>query len=393
MRIAFINGVFPQLSQTFVLNQIDFALERGEDVTIYCRRLQRRVVHPLIRKWRLYRKFIYSRPLDRAVLLRVSANAIRHPLRYLKAYALRMRRRITWDEFLLTMQLDRPPDLLLANFGPNGIVAAKVKQLFFPEAKLVVIFHGYDVSSYVLEHGWGPYRRMAPAVDLAICVNEVWAELLRENSGIEKVSVHHLGVPLEQVPAWRGNGADAFSLLFVGRMAEKKGFNYLLDAVLSLRDAGVKNFRLHAIGDGPLYNHYLERIREVGLDSHVVMYGARSHDFVLRLMAECDCLVAPSVTARDGDAEGIPVTLMEAMACGLPVVSTTHSGIPELVVDGRSGLLTPERDVLALEAALRQLMQDPALRRRLADEGRIRVEGAFDSVVQNPRLFEQISAA
>jgi colanic acid/amylovoran biosynthesis glycosyltransferase len=107
-------------------------------------------------------------------------------------------------------------------------------------------------------------------------------------------------------------------------------------------------------------------------------------------MRDCDCLALPSVTAADGDQEGIPVTLMEAMACGLPVVSTYHSGIPELVTDGETGLLVPERDVAALAGAIERLMTEEGLARRLADRARRFVAAEFNADIQNPALFDLI---
>ena len=107
-------------------------------------------------------------------------------------------------------------------------------------------------------------------------------------------------------------------------------------------------------------------------------------------MAEADCLALPSVTAADGDQEGIPVTLMEAMATGRPVVSTYHSGIPELIADDDTGLLVPERDAEALAAAIERLMTEPALGPRLAARAREFVAAEFNAAIQNRALFDLI---
>ena len=279
---------------------------------------------------------------------------------------------------------------MVANFGQNGIVAARIKQAFFPDARLAVIFHGYDLSAYVASHGWEGYRRAAPAIDIAITVNRPWAHLLTANTPLRDVVVHHLGVDLARIPR-RHDAARAgrFSILFVGRMVEKKGLSILLAAVAGLKGRG-RDLELHAIGEGPDETALRAMATAAGLDGNVTFHGSQPHDVVLRRMGDCDCLALPSVTAANGDQEGIPVTLMEAMAAGLPVVSTFHSGIPELVTDNETGLLVPERDAPALATALDRLMQEPGLGQRLAANARRFVAAEFNAEIQNRALFDLI---
>ena len=384
------SGIFPQVSQTFILHHIDRALALGHDVTVYCRRLVPGLSHPVIGKWDLYARIIYSSPRDATALRRVSLAAFRFPVRYWTAVLLRARRKISWGEFFFVMQLGAAPEVFVVNFGTNLAGAARLKRYFFPAARLAVIFHGFDVSAYVRKHGWGRYRQDAALIDLPIAVNRVWADLLERHCGIDNVLVHHLGVRLDQVPVRTGHPGGEFAILFVGRMIEKKGFAYLLEAMGRLSAAG-HDVRLHAVGDGPLLPSLKDRAMQLGLADRVTFYGSRLHRFVLEMMSRADCLVAPSVTAADGDSEGIPVTLMEAMACGLPVVSTRHSGIPELVIDGDSGLLTEEGDGDGLFRSIRQLIADADLRDRLAANGRMRIERHFNAAVQDALLFDLIA--
>jgi colanic acid/amylovoran biosynthesis glycosyltransferase len=206
-----------------------------------------------------------------------------------------------------------------------------------------------------------------------------------------KVAVHHLGVDLARIPQWRGHAGGPFTILFVGRMVEKKGFRQLVAAVAELKARG-RDVRVHAVGGGPEEADLSAAVEAAGLGGTITLHGAKPHDVVLGLMRDCDCLALPSVTATDGDQEGIPVTLMEAMACGLPVVSTYHSGIPELVTDGETGLLVPERDVAALAGAIERLMTEEGLARRLADRARRFVAAEFNADIQNPALFDLILA-
>jgi len=128
--------------------------------------------------------------------------------------------------------------------------------------------------------------------------------------------------------------------------------------VAALRRDGV-DMSLDIVGDGPLRPALDSLVAELGMHNAVRIIGARSHDEVARVMGAAHLFAAPSVTASDGDMEGIPVALMEAMASGLPVVATRHSGIPELVEDRVSGVLVPERDTAALASALQWFVDHP----------------------------------
>ena len=150
--------------------------------------------------------------------------------------------------------------------------------------------------------------------------------------------------------------------------------------------------RVHAIGDGVGLPASTALISTLGLEKEFVIYGAREHDFVLKLMSEVDCVVAPSITARNGDQEGIPVALMEAMAIGTPVISTQHSGIPELIVEGESGLLVDERDVQGLSDCIERLVLNPRLCEELGNCGQVRVRSHFNADAQNTALFRLIES-
>jgi colanic acid/amylovoran biosynthesis glycosyltransferase len=221
-------------------------------------------------------------------------------------------------------------------------------------------------------------------VDLALTVNALFAERLRRHGEFSNVEVLHLGVDLSACPRRAPHQDDAFALLFVGRLIEKKGAQVLLRAVSQLRDMP---WRLHVIGEGPLRDALIAEARALGIASRVVFYGARDHEFALRMMASCDCFVLPSVTALDGDMEGIPVSLMEAMGIGIPVVSTFHSGIPELITDGVHGRLVPERNVDALAQAIREVRTDPA---RYVEAARARIVREFAMQTQYDRLFARL---
>jgi colanic acid/amylovoran biosynthesis glycosyltransferase len=175
--------------------------------------------------------------------------------------------------------------------------------------------------------------------------------------------------------------------LTVGRLVEKKGLEYAVRAVALARRT-CPNLRYEIIGDGPLRPALGELVDKLNLAPIVSLLGAADCDFVRRKMAATDLFMLPSVTANDGDQEGIPVSLMEAQACGLPVLSTRHSGIPELVADGESGFLVAERDVEALASRLTYLIEHPESWPRMGRAGRTIVESRFNIEALNRDLLQ-----
>jgi glycosyltransferase involved in cell wall biosynthesis len=166
-----------------------------------------------------------------------------------------------------------------------------------------------------------------------------------------------------------------FRILSVGRLVEKKGFDDLLAALASL-DKGL-DWRFDHIGGGELSGALRARADAAGLADRITWHGAQSRDVVFDHLAQADLFVLPARISRSGDRDGLPNVLMEALAFGVPAISTDVSGIPELIEHGRTGWLVPQRDPRALAAAIAALMADEALRQRLAAAGSQHVRKNF----------------
>jgi colanic acid/amylovoran biosynthesis glycosyltransferase len=175
-------------------------------------------------------------------------------------------------------------------------------------------------------------------------------------------------------------------VLFVGRFVPKKGLDDLVEALGALNDLRP---RVLFIGGGPMADAIRKRAAELGLDA--TFLGPQDPDVVARSMAEARIFAAPSKTASNGDSEGLPTTIVEAARRGLPAVSTVHSGIPEAVIDGETGLLGPEGDREALAANLRTLLTDDALRARLGAQAKEFADANFDLVTQTGLLEDLYS--
>jgi len=162
---------------------------------------------------------------------------------------------------------------------------------------------------------------------------------------------------------------DDVVLFTAGRFARKKGFEYVIDAVgrLAPRWPGV---RLVIAGGGDLDSELRSRVRDRGIGRHVQFVGVLAQPDVARHLAAADIAVMPSIRDEAGNVDGLPNTVMEALASGTPLVATTAGGIPSVVTNDRNGLLVPEKDVPALEAAIERLMANPAARAALGAAAR-----------------------
>ncbi len=163
-------------------------------------------------------------------------------------------------------------------------------------------------------------------------------------------------------------------IISVARLVEKKGLTYGIEAVGQLiKKIPQLKLKYYIIGDGVLKSQLESQIQQLNLENTVELLGWRKQQEVQQLMSQADVMLASSITSKNGDCEGIPVSLMEAMAQEIPVISTYHSGIGELVADGISGYLVPEKEVVAITAKLEHLVMHPQLRRQMGQAGRKKV--------------------
>lgn len=181
-------------------------------------------------------------------------------------------------------------------------------------------------------------------------------------------------------------------ILAVGRLVEKKGFDVLIDACRILRERGVA-FRCRLVGDGNERANLLARIEEHGLGDWVSLLGPQPHAELIGTFRQAAVLATPCVIGNDGDRDGLPTVLLEAMALGTPCISTEVTGIPELVRDGETGLCVAPQDARALADALERLLADRALREQLSAQARRLIERDFDIVRNAAQLRDLFRAA
>jgi colanic acid/amylovoran biosynthesis glycosyltransferase len=245
------------------------------------------------------------------------------------------------------------PDVILAHFGGMGAaVAPLAHEMGIP---LVVVFHAFDL--FMRQFRPATYKALWDSGAQAVVVSEHGKRRLLElGCPAERVRVIHCGVDVSRFAAAdRQPGVNGLRLVTIGRFVEKKGFDDLIRAVGAIRGRTTQPVRLDLWGDGPLRRPLEALANELGLMNAVTFRGIAASQDVPQLLRRYDAFVLPSKTARDGDTEGIPITILEAQAAGLPVVATLHGGIPEAIPPGNHDLLAREGDVRDLTERLTRL--------------------------------------
>jgi glycosyltransferase involved in cell wall biosynthesis len=221
--------------------------------------------------------------------------------------------------------------------------------------------------------------------------NRRWLAGRYASAAPRRLEVIHCGLPIDQYrPA--AVEREAGLIVAVGRLDDIKGFRHLVDACGELKQRGVA-FRCRIVGEGPLRKALAAQIAALGLSEHCTLDGALPQHDVRMLVQRAAVFVLPSVVTPQGDRDGIPVALMEAMALGTPVVSTAVSGIPELVEDGVTGLLVAPGDALALADRIDRLLHDQATAAALTARARTRIERDFDVAKEAERLLQLFQGA
>lgn len=265
---------------------------------------------------------------------------------------------------------------LLAEFGPTGCALREVCRE--KGIKLVVNFHGYDAT--VMGRRWiirRAYHRLARDAAHFVCGSKHFSKIL-VGLGIpqEKISVIPCGIEPEY---FNGNRRkEPMLAVAVGRLTEKKAPHLTIDA-FALVKKKMPSARLEIIGDGPLRAVCERKIEELDIQDCVKLHGAKDHEFVAETLSRASVFVQHSVTASNGDTESQGISLLEAMASSVPVVTTRHNGFPETVADGVTGFLVDEGDIRGMAEKVVALFSDIDVRKAMGAAGRERVLREFSA--------------
>jgi colanic acid/amylovoran biosynthesis glycosyltransferase len=409
-RLAFILGTFPALTETFIAGEIEALRGIGVTVELFALR-QPRPRPPAGPGAALAAETCYSPSLLSGVLWRANGRAFRRaPRRYLTTAAAVLARTALNPIYCLKSV----GIFLMAAFFAERMRERRIRHVHahwanYPATAAYVVSRLLDIPYSFTAHAYDATlirsmvrEKLRRAALVVTCTgwNREWLGRL-EPAARAKIFLSYHGVTLETLG---GRPASAqptreFQIVSCGSLYPRKGFGDLLEACRILRQRG-RTFRCRIIGEGPERRRLERYLRRHTLGDTVELLGARPHGETIDHYRMADLFVLPCVTDYLGWSElltdpvlvlqvgpaipvrpitdGIPNVLVEAMAVGVPVVSTPVAGIPELIEDGRTGVLVPERDPGALATAIERLLDDPDQRRQLAAQARQRVLRDFD---------------
>jgi glycosyltransferase involved in cell wall biosynthesis len=409
--VAYVMNGFPRLSETFIANEIHLLETLGLQLRLYSvKREGEPQQHPVVDRINAPLNYLpHASSLSGSSLggwlarnlptfARAQWQVIkRHPLRYAATLASALAFAVRWRPGPWRLR-----KVFIKEFLQAGWVAADVLRqgrvghlhghfchgvatiTWFASRMTGIPFsftaHAKDIYQAELNPGDLLERKLGAARFVATCTAANAQVLTKRAPDARVVHTIYHGLDTEWFKPQPAAAREAAPLILaVGRFVEKKGFDHLVDACAQLEQAGVP-FRCRIVGEqGPAYAPLRAQIAELGLEQHIELHGPVTQDALRDIYREAALFALPCQVMADGDRDGIPNVLAEAMASGVPVVSTRISGIPELIDDRVHGLLVPPQDSEALADALRALLTDHALHAQLAQAGRQRICDVFDS--------------
>ena len=399
-KLAYIISQFPQTYETFILREVEELTRRGVQLTIFSLRTCRdKIVHEDAVKYlgnTVYSPFLFSAGLIAANVFFIA----RHPLRYIRAlfhvllrcsanpvYMAKVLALFPKSAYFARCVQRRGLRHIHAHWASIPADAAMIVSIL-TGARFSITAHAYDI--YTTNPSLVAKLRRAEFVVTCTAYNVAHLTSLLPPGQRTKIHLNYHGLALDGFPFGRHAPHKEPRILAVGRLTETKGYPYLIEAVHLLRLRGIE-CECDIVGDGELRRKLERQIRERGLEPLVKIHGVLNQPRLIEMMRGANALVMASVIARNNDRDGIPNVLLEAMALGLPVIATDVSGIPEVVIDGKTGTLVASGDAVEIEQAVAALLANPGDAARMAANARKKIErdfGVNENVGALMNLFE-----
>ncbi len=401
LRVSYLIGTYPVLTETFIDREITQLLDEGADLEIVSIRRPRTDLSEAQRS--LSRRVTYLLPVSipNLLLAHVTA-AIGRPRTYFGTLAWLMTRahdgfprRRTVQHFATGVYLarvlgGRSGVHLHAHFVDRAATVALVAARFL-DTTYSVTAHAREiyVDAFLLR------ERIGGAQFVVTCTEynrRHLVDVVGPTVGRKIVRLYH-GLDLDTFLSMQRDSVreEPPLILAVAQLTERKGLRYLIDALRLMEDRG-RQFTCEIVGDGPLRDALAAQVRSMGLDHRVRLTGPLPYPEVIERYRRAAAFVLPCIVAPDGDRDGIPNVILEAMAAALPVISTGVSGIPEVLRDDVTGIMVPEADDVATAEAIERIVDDPALATRLGAAARELVKDEFNLERNVGRLSQRFRA-
>ncbi len=343
LHVLFVVEYFPAQSQTFILNLMTGLIDNGHKVSIFA-----------------YKKNDFAQQQS-SVAQYSLMNAVMYE---------------QWPTIL--------PDCDIifcqsATLGKTILETASLKK-WLAQRKFVVSLRGADITKNEVRNNPSIYQQLFNEADLFLPVCEYFRRVAIElGCSQDKIVVHHSAINCSQFffKERTKRRKNKIRLVSVCRLVEKKGLNFALEAIAKIVKK-YKNVHFTIVGRGRLRTYLEEMVKRLKISDQVTFFGWGTHGEVVRILNKSHIFVLPSITAENGDEEGIANSLKEAMAMGLVTLSTYHAGTPELIADNISGFLVPEKDSTALADKIKYIIEHPKIWRSIGLAARKKIENEFE---------------
>jgi glycosyltransferase involved in cell wall biosynthesis len=385
MRVAYVLPVFPKLSQTFILNEIVELIRRGYDVQIFSLRYSSEgIVHDEVYEYNLLDRTHYFTP--RFILRK---NPFRFTKYFVKAVLQSLRAgRVSRNELVVDAQLayfatimeEKDVELIHAHFASIGTTARRLSEV--TNLPYTFTAHAFDIFVDL------DTRELRRNIEAAACVftpSRYNKDYITNETKCDerKIKIAHATIYPEKFKRKKEGNPD--QIITAGRLVEKKGIEYLIKAMEEVA-VSRPEVKLRILGTGPLKDDLRKLVLNQKLQENVYFLGEYTYEDYYKELEKSAIAVLPCIVAKNGDRDVCPLTLQEAMSMELPVVSTGIHSIPELIDDGISGILVPQKDEKALADAIIKLLNNLELRKEMGRKGREKILREFNIGIQVNKL-------
>lgn len=390
-RIGYVCKMYPRFSETFIVSEVIAREAHGEMIDLFSLRTPNEGrFHPMLGHVRAEVTYLDAgTPHARELWSSLRTATPTPPV--LAALLEASVRDVAQALDLAGRVRDRGITHLHAHFGS---VATTVARLAAALAGITYSFTAHAKDIFHEDIDPNDLACKLREADHVVTVSDYNERYLRDRFGAAAANIYRVynGLDLDSFPFQPDRVGDGPDVVAVGRLVEKKGFDVLLEACAVARDRGTP-LDCVVVGSGEREGQLRELLAAHSLEPHVRLLGPLPQERVREIVASATVMAAPCVVGTDGNADGLPTVVLEAMALGTPVVATPVTGLPEAIRDGDTGLLVPERDVPALANALIALRDNAPRRRELARRARMLVEAEFSSARQARQLRHLLPAS